>query len=410
MGRAPCCEKVGLKKGRWTAEEDEILVKYIQANGEGSWRSLPKNAGLLRCGKSCRLRWINYLRSDLKRGNITPEEEDLIIKLHSALGNRWSLIAGHLPGRTDNEIKNYWNSHLSRRIHSFRRPNSDALPIVMDLVKMGGGRKRKGGRTSRSAMKKINSGFNINPSKGDVSTKKPEKAGCGEGGSLLTPTTLEKVSLPSATIGINGEENGSTPAVRPAGSYQESGSEILGPTEESSGGGFRSSGEGETESVVPRPREDREAEVVVPYEELDTWMLCSDDNVMAGATLVPDNVLAVSGERDDGVVMGFSEERESEMVGSNKGTTSDDGESGVISSYNRENGEWNSSSSSSITSCFEEEWVDWDWKDVVEGHYKLWEDGEETLSWLWEGDNCGGECHQVVGADMQESLSAWLLS
>ncbi|XP_028125325.1 transcription factor MYB111-like [Camellia sinensis] len=88
MGRAPCCEKVGLKRGRWTAEEDEILTKYIQANGEGSWRSMPKNAGLLRCGKSCRLRWINYLRSDLKRGNISSEEEEIITKLHSTLGNR----------------------------------------------------------------------------------------------------------------------------------------------------------------------------------------------------------------------------------------------------------------------------------------------------------------------------------
>ncbi|XP_028079748.1 transcription factor MYB111-like [Camellia sinensis] len=90
MGRAPCCEKVGLKR-RWTAEEDEILTKYIQANGEGSWRSMPKNAGLLRCGKSCRLRWINYLRSDLKRGNISSEEEEIITKLHSTLGNRLAM-------------------------------------------------------------------------------------------------------------------------------------------------------------------------------------------------------------------------------------------------------------------------------------------------------------------------------
>uniref|UniRef100_A0A7N0T756 Uncharacterized protein n=1 Tax=Kalanchoe fedtschenkoi TaxID=63787 RepID=A0A7N0T756_KALFE len=119
MGRTPCCEKVGLKRGRWTAEEDEVLMKYIQVNGEGSWRSVPKNAGLQRCGKSCRLRWINYLRPGLKRGNITPQEENLIISLHASLGNRWSLIAGHLPGRTDNEIKNYWNSHLNRKLHGF---------------------------------------------------------------------------------------------------------------------------------------------------------------------------------------------------------------------------------------------------------------------------------------------------
>ncbi|KAI4355263.1 hypothetical protein L6164_004053 [Bauhinia variegata] len=116
MGRAPCCSKVGLHRGPWTPREDALLTKYIQAHGEGQWRSLPKRAGLLRCGKSCRLRWMNYLRPDIKRGNITAEEDDLIIRMHSLLGNRWSLIAGRLPGRTDNEIKNYWNTHLSKRL------------------------------------------------------------------------------------------------------------------------------------------------------------------------------------------------------------------------------------------------------------------------------------------------------
>nr|ASR18095.1 R2R3MYB10 [Ginkgo biloba] len=116
MGRAPCCSKVGLHRGPWTAREDMLLTKHIEANGEGHWRALPKKAGLLRCGKSCRLRWMNYLRPDIKRGNISPDEEELIIRLHTLLGNRWSLIAGRLPGRTDNEIKNFWNTHLSKKL------------------------------------------------------------------------------------------------------------------------------------------------------------------------------------------------------------------------------------------------------------------------------------------------------
>ncbi|GMY20446.1 transcription factor MYB4-like [Fagus crenata] len=88
MGRAPCCEKMGLKKGPWTSEEDQILISYIQSYGHGNWRALPKQAGLLRCGKSCRLRWTNYLRPDIKRGNFSVEEEESIIKLHQILGNR----------------------------------------------------------------------------------------------------------------------------------------------------------------------------------------------------------------------------------------------------------------------------------------------------------------------------------
>lgn len=110
--------KVGLRRGPWTTGEDELLTSYIKLHGEGNWKSMPKKAGLLRCGKSSRLRWMNYLRPDIKRGNIAPEEDDLIIKMHSLLGNRWSLIAGRLPGRTDNEIKNYWNTHLKKKLIS----------------------------------------------------------------------------------------------------------------------------------------------------------------------------------------------------------------------------------------------------------------------------------------------------
>ncbi|GKV05137.1 hypothetical protein SLEP1_g17179 [Rubroshorea leprosula] len=114
--RKPCCEKKETNKGAWSKQEDQKLIDYIQKHGEGCWRSLPQAAGLLRCGKSCRLRWVNYLRPDLKRGNFGEDEEELIIKLHALLGNRWSLIAGRLPGRTDNEVKNYWNTHLKRKL------------------------------------------------------------------------------------------------------------------------------------------------------------------------------------------------------------------------------------------------------------------------------------------------------
>lgn len=133
MGRSPCCDKVGLKKGPWTPEEDQKLLAYIEEHGHGSWRALPAKAGLQRCGKSCRLRWTNYLRPDIKRGKFSLQEEQTIIQLHALLGNRWSAIATHLPKRTDNEIKNYWNTHLKKRLAKMgidpvtHKPKNEAL-------------------------------------------------------------------------------------------------------------------------------------------------------------------------------------------------------------------------------------------------------------------------------------------
>ncbi|GER27454.1 myb domain protein 61 [Striga asiatica] len=137
MGRHSCCYKQKLRKGLWSPEEDEKLINHITKYGHGCWSSVPKLAGLQRCGKSCRLRWINYLRPDLKRGTFSPEEEKLIIELHAVLGNRWSQIAAQLPGRTDNEIKNLWNSSIKKKLrqrgidpntHKPLSPNDDNAP------------------------------------------------------------------------------------------------------------------------------------------------------------------------------------------------------------------------------------------------------------------------------------------
>ncbi|XP_071736256.1 transcription factor GAMYB-like [Rutidosis leptorrhynchoides] len=104
-----------LKKGPWTSAEDAILMEYVNKHGEGNWNAVQKHSGLSRCGKSCRLRWANHLRPDLKKGAFTPEEERRIIELHAKMGNKWARMAVELPGRTDNEIKNFWNTRTKRR-------------------------------------------------------------------------------------------------------------------------------------------------------------------------------------------------------------------------------------------------------------------------------------------------------
>ncbi|RZC50059.1 hypothetical protein C5167_018491 [Papaver somniferum] len=110
MGRAPCCDKASVKRGPWSPEEDTTLKDYIRRHGTGSnWISLPQKAGLKRCGKSCRLRWLNYLRPDIKHGGYSEEEDNIICTLYKNIGSR------QLPGRTDNDVKNYWNTKLKKK-------------------------------------------------------------------------------------------------------------------------------------------------------------------------------------------------------------------------------------------------------------------------------------------------------
>ncbi|XP_010916405.1 transcription factor MYB78 [Elaeis guineensis] len=120
-------DKVDLRRGPWTLEEDTLLIHYIACHGEGRWNLLAKCSGLKRTGKSCRLRWLNYLKPDIKRGNLSPEEQFLILELHSKWGNRWSRIAQHLPGRTDNEIKNYWRTRVQKQARQLKIDANSAM-------------------------------------------------------------------------------------------------------------------------------------------------------------------------------------------------------------------------------------------------------------------------------------------
>ncbi|XP_042487312.1 transcription factor MYB1-like [Macadamia integrifolia] len=106
---------LGVRKGAWTEEEDQLLRQCIEKYGEGMSRQVPLRAVIIRCRKSCRLRWLNHLSPNIKRGGFTQDEVDLLLRLHKLLGNRWSLISGRLPGRTANDIKNYWNTRFFNR-------------------------------------------------------------------------------------------------------------------------------------------------------------------------------------------------------------------------------------------------------------------------------------------------------
>ncbi|KAL8140597.1 hypothetical protein V2J09_006618 [Rumex salicifolius] len=137
MGRAPCCDKANVKRGPWSPEEDAKLKDYIHSNGTGgNWIALPQKAGLKRCGKSCRLRWLNYLRPNIKHGEFSDDEDRVICTLFAAIGSRWSIIAAQLPGRTDNDIKNYWNTKLKKKLMSMSNninPNPQLMTSLSPL-------------------------------------------------------------------------------------------------------------------------------------------------------------------------------------------------------------------------------------------------------------------------------------
>ncbi|KAI5072491.1 hypothetical protein GOP47_0012597 [Adiantum capillus-veneris] len=105
-----------MRKGLWSPEEDEKLKRCISKYVNGSWNDIAKKAGLQRCGRSCRQRWLNHLRPGLRKEKFSKDEVKQVMELQARLGNRWSEIAGHLRGRTDNEVKNLWNTVIKRRL------------------------------------------------------------------------------------------------------------------------------------------------------------------------------------------------------------------------------------------------------------------------------------------------------
>ncbi|XP_015086001.1 transcription factor DUO1-like isoform X1 [Solanum pennellii] len=104
-----------IKKGPWKEEEDQVLIKHVKKYGPRDWSSIRSKGLLQRTGKSCRLRWVNKLRPNLKNGvKFSAEEERTVIELQAQFGNKWARIATYMPGRTDNDVKNFWSSRQKR--------------------------------------------------------------------------------------------------------------------------------------------------------------------------------------------------------------------------------------------------------------------------------------------------------
>ncbi|KAF8088482.1 hypothetical protein N665_0540s0004 [Sinapis alba] len=216
----------GWRKGPWTAEEDRLLIDYVRLHGEGRWNSVAKLAGLKRNGKSCRLRWVNYLRPDLKRGQITPHEETIILELHAKWGNRWSTIARSLPGRTDNEIKNYWRTHFKKKTKS---PTNNAEKTKNRILKrqqfqqlrqMEMQQEQQLLQFNQIDMKKIMSLLDDddNNNSGDNNFSSSSSGSSGEGGAFYVPHQI----IQSATgSGYDPNGNGFLPVPIPEANVNE---------------------------------------------------------------------------------------------------------------------------------------------------------------------------------------------
>ncbi|CBI15301.3 unnamed protein product, partial [Vitis vinifera] len=200
MVRPPCCDKLNVKRGLWTAEEDAKILAHVSKHGTGNWTAVPKKAGLRRCGKSCRLRWTNYLRPDLKHESFTPQEEELIVRLHATIGSRWSIIAQQLPGRTDNDVKNYWNTKLRKKLSEMGIDPITHKPFSQILADYGniGGLPKNGTRIGSLTRDLKNALIHDNPSMNLLTQLKAIKL-VTEASSCIHHGNISSLSSPSSS-------------------------------------------------------------------------------------------------------------------------------------------------------------------------------------------------------------------
>ncbi|XP_021904419.1 transcription factor MYB11-like isoform X2 [Carica papaya] len=386
--------------------------------------------GLLRCGKSCRLRWMNYLRADLKRGSITAEEEELIVKLPTTLGNRWSLIVSHLPGRTDNEIKNYWNCHLRRKIHNLRKfISNETLSVIADVTNLAAATEPKppadkpSSGTRRPAKKKHKAGNLRN----DVAAKQPEAKVLLASKPLPCPPTnldLDEGAMRDVNCFMNLDhpcaERDTTSFPNPAGGSspsRDSTSAGHAVADDNVHGILSCSGEEREETLngnsmsCPGSGGQKETETLLgPHNDVtngdDDWILCFSE-LMDKELLDPDELLTVS---DYSAVV---------LTGVDQGT--------IMSSGGGSGGNCSmtiSSSCSSEISCLDTEKFDlgnnWEWiYNYLERHNEILDvEKDDMFSWLWDNDNevgiGNGEKSNISGYesdfDKQNAIVAWLLS